>query len=407
MDSIDTTKIASSATAGVQSAGSNAEYTLIAPNYSRAGYGFAGWSTDFDATNSSIIYGPNETITTGNLGTNGMILYPVWVASTGMLQNWNGCNSLTTADPPNVWDVTGRSTLASMTALTDARDGNVYTVARLADGKCWMTENLRINAEATRGDTNRALAQGYGSYSGSGTNYGNFIGLADSENANFNSNDPSSANNATNSLYSSDGSTAINIGSSDGPGYRIPRYNSNNTNRSLTPNYNANDNTDYYQWYGYGNYYNWTSAVANTNYFDASNISVTTTSLCPAGWRLPQGGDKTRIESDNDNDFWTLVVTNLNGGTKPANYSSSTYPHYTGDTEGVSVAKLVRTFPSNFVLSGYWNGTRTWTRNSTGIYQSSTVNEYRYAHDFIIRSSYVGPAARDLKWGGFAVRCIK
>lgn len=28
--------------------------------------------------------------------------------------------------------------------LRDTRDGNSYTVAKLADGKCWMTENLRI-----------------------------------------------------------------------------------------------------------------------------------------------------------------------------------------------------------------------------------------------------------------------
>ena len=28
--------------------------------------------------------------------------------------------------------------------LTDTRDNNTYTVSKLADGKCWMTQNLRI-----------------------------------------------------------------------------------------------------------------------------------------------------------------------------------------------------------------------------------------------------------------------
>ena len=61
--------------------------TLIAPNYKRDSYGFAGWSTDYVATNSSTIYGPNQTITLGSgsgydadISTNGLILYPVWVA---------------------------------------------------------------------------------------------------------------------------------------------------------------------------------------------------------------------------------------------------------------------------------------------------------------------------------------
>ena len=393
MDSINTTKITSSATAGVQDAGSNAEYTLIAPNYSRAGYGFAGWSTDFEVTNSSTIYGPNETVTTGNLGTNGMILYPVWVASTGTLQNWDGCRSLTTAPTAT------RATLASMTALTDARDGNVYTVARLADGNCWMTENLRLNADATGGDQNKALSQGYGSYSGSGTNYGNFIGLAESENTNFNNTTP-------NSIYSSDGSTKININSSGNPTFRIPRYNSNNTNRSLTANYN-NNSTTYYSWYGYGNYYNWPAVIANTNYYGTNNTPVTNTSLCPTGWRLPQGGDKTRIESNQDNDFWTLIVTNLNGGANPANYDSQTRPYYTGTTEGTPVSKLVRKFPNNFVYSGSWNVAQPYSRSSLGNYWSSTANSNLDAYYLSFSSSSVYPGASIFnKNKGLSARCM-
>ena len=49
--------------------------------------------------------------------------------------------------------------LSSVTALTDQRDGETYAVARLADGNCWMIENLRLDAEDTLGDTNKVLAQ--------------------------------------------------------------------------------------------------------------------------------------------------------------------------------------------------------------------------------------------------------
>ena len=258
---------------------------LIAPNYSRPGYGFAGWSTKWDATTATnpIIYGPNEILAIADLPTNegitfssqGLILYPVWIASTGNLQGadgqgWTGCSSLTQA-PTN-----SRATLASMTALTDTRDNNVYAVARLADGKCWMVENLRLNAENSRGDANIAKAQGYGT----SQTYGNFIGLADSEDVNF-----SSSTTTANSLYSSDGSTEINIGNYF-MSYRMPRYNNKNINRSLTASYNDTGG----QWFSYGNYYTWSAAIADTAYYNQNNSSVATTSICPKGWRLPQGG---------------------------------------------------------------------------------------------------------------------
>ena len=39
--------------------------------------------------------------------------------------------------------------------LTDTRDNNTYTIAKLSDGKCWMTQNLRlINKTITSADSN-------------------------------------------------------------------------------------------------------------------------------------------------------------------------------------------------------------------------------------------------------------
>ena len=45
------------------------------------------------------------------------------------MQGWKGCDQLQT-----------NQTIT----LTDARDNNQYTVAKLLDGKCWMTQNLKI-----------------------------------------------------------------------------------------------------------------------------------------------------------------------------------------------------------------------------------------------------------------------
>ena len=100
-------------------------YTLFPSNFSRTGYGFAGWSDKFDyATNPEAkFYGPNETITlntadyTGN--NPGLSLYAVWVKSQGNLQDSakvaSVCSSLTQAGP----SVT--PTFASVSALTRLR----------------------------------------------------------------------------------------------------------------------------------------------------------------------------------------------------------------------------------------------------------------------------------------------
>ena len=405
-------------------------FTLIAPNYSRPGYGFAGWSTKWDAVsaynnNETVyIYGPNEYITTTNLATNesitfssqGLILYPVWIASAGNLQGtngqgWTGCSSLTQA-PTNT-----RATLASMTALKDTRDNNVYAVARLADGKCWMVENLRLDAENTRGDTNKAKAQGYGDATDSAQgDLGKFIGLADSENTNFSSTAPTIVNNATNSLYSSDGSTEINIGSGSNPGYRMPRYNNDNINRSLTASYNG---AGHYQWYSYGNYYTWSAAIADTAYYNQNNLSVTTTSICPAGWRLPEGGqayaagDTGGVNVTNSpstyRDFYNLGYSIMGSVAydSQANNGSSYYDSATTNTAGDTADKALRKFPNNFVYSGWFNGSSAGSRNSYGYYWSSSALSNAFAYDFYIYNYYAYPGTINrVNYTGHTVRCV-
>ncbi|MBR3256393.1 hypothetical protein IKG10_01850 [Candidatus Saccharibacteria bacterium] len=265
-------------TMGNQSASDGNSIDLLASNFSRTGYGFAGWSDAFDYTTNqnAHFYGPQETITvpTGTT-TNGLSLYAVWIKSQGSLQDstkvaqlcGTGAGSLTTAPTD------GTANLASVSALTDSRDNNTYAIAKLADGKCWMIENLRL--ESTNSDNSTgALAQGYGTSS----TYGNFSGLADAESANF------SNSTTANSLYYSgtqSGTASINIGTSNYPGYRMPRYNNLNTpanasNRPQNPTSNTftNNNTTVGM-YSYGNYYTWHAAIADLTYNGTNNSSVT------------------------------------------------------------------------------------------------------------------------------------
>ena len=389
--------------------------SLVASNFSRAGYGFAGWSLDpnagtklldNDSTNNSIVYGPQETITlpadfsdndTDNDGE--VKLYAVWLQSQGNLQGWAGCANLDTATYDSV---TGQLdfTKNSVTALTDQRDNDTYAVARLADGNCWMIENLRLDNTASH-NSDGFMAQGYGSYSGTGTNYGDFVGLANSEYNTFSST-------TANSIYYSgtqSGTATMNIGTGSANS-RFPRYNNLNTaSRAVNPisDIFANDNTTGGM-YSYGNYYTWHAAIADLTYYNTNNQSASNTSLCPTGWHLPKGGNKT---NETNNDFWALVVDEINEGTKPVNYSSSTYPYYNGATEANPVANRLKSYPNNFLYSGNYDSLSAYNRGINGVYWSSTSYDGSSEYHLGLKNTSVYPGtAYGSKYVASSIRCV-
>ena len=388
---------------GQQWAYSSSTYaTLLASNYSRKGYGFAGWSEDQDAaqklnrttaTNpddptATVIYGPQEQITLkSDHAINGLSLYAIWVPSAGTLQNWTCPDNITMP-------------IGSVTALTDQRDSQTYAIAKLADGKCWMIENLRLEAENTMGQnrtdpsvTNESLAQGYGS----SETYGNFTGLATAENENFTNTTPPAAN----SLYSANGSTpnVIKNGDYNFRYSRMPRYNNTNTqNRAVGPTDNGNNI------YIYGNYYTWAAAVADVSQYGTKGQSVANASLCPAGWRLPKGGDK---ESESDNDFWTLIVTNINNGIKPANYDNAANPYYEGTSEAGPIAASLLAYPNNLLYSGYFRGSSVTSTGSFGQYWTSTVSSNIASFDLYFNVGRISPGTTSWdKYQGGSIGCI-
>ncbi|MBR3115602.1 hypothetical protein IKF30_00005, partial [Candidatus Saccharibacteria bacterium] len=391
-------------TMGCQSATDNASVTLLASNFSRTGYGFAGWSDKFDyATNAEAkFYGPQETIT-APVGTtaNGLSLYAVWVKSEGNLQDTSKVTSLCgtngTGGSLIAAPTDGTANLTSVSALTDQRDNNTYAIAKLADGKCWMIENLRLESTADH-NSDGTLAQGYGT----SATYGNFGGLATAESTNF------SNITTANSLYYSgtqSGDATIDIGTTNYPGYRMPRYNNLNTStRASNPTSNTFPNDDTTGgMYSYGNYYTWHAAIADLAYNGTNNQSTTGTSLCPAGWHLPKGGDKS---NEVNNELWSLVVDGINGGTKPANYDSSTYPYYNDTPEGSDASNKLRAYPNNFLYSGYFSTSSAYNRGSSGYYWSSTARYRSSSYRLYLYSSLVSPGTDSISMNyGLSIRC--
>jgi uncharacterized protein (TIGR02145 family) len=363
---------------------------LYAPNYWKTNHGFVGWSPNPNATvgGTDPIYGPMESISAPSYGIYGqeisgiktITLYAIWLEadSSKTMQTFTAsdCQNLAQA---TFNSVTGKITApaGSMTALKDQRDGNVYTVARLADGNCWMTENLRLEAVNTIGNnqfdssvTNESLAQGYG---------GVFVGLDSTEDSNF-----SYVTNATpNNMYNSTNITG------DYPAWRFPRYNNSNTNTSLTASHNGDNYNN--SWYSYGNYYTWSAAMANTTAYISSTgesgSESSDTSLCPTNWTLPTGGSATK-------DFGNLSQQYGGSGSGQSG------------TAGTMMSERFRAFPNNFLYASSFSGSSIYDRGRSGYYWSRSAEDDYYSVNLSLESKYFYPFNGSSKHYGLSVRCL-
>ena len=123
------------------------------------------------------------------------------------------------------------------TSVYDNRDGHTYTVQQLLDGNCWMIENLDLGRTTLTTDLTSA-------------------------NTNISSTITSST---FNSWY------APNSSQSDGQ-------------------FSYDNNGDPVAGITLGTYYNYYAATAGAN-LGESNTDDATQDICPAGWRLPTGGE--------------------------------------------------------------------------------------------------------------------
>ena len=135
----------------------------------RTDYEFMGWiATTNNPTTSAVTYSDNANVDINPTNADEITLTAKWklkpkgiyTISNMQQMNPNICKANTTplatattldtdgshhGDPNYVPTVT----------LTDTRDNNTYTISKLADGKCWMTQNLRIiNKTITPADSN-------------------------------------------------------------------------------------------------------------------------------------------------------------------------------------------------------------------------------------------------------------
>ena len=351
---------------GDQTVTNDSDVVLYAPNFKRTGYGFAGWNTKKNGTGTD--YGPNETIITpSNVETKGLTLYAKWVQSAGNLQGWAGCNDLGYGE---------------VTALTDTRDNDTYAIAKLADGRCWMIENLRL---ADKDSNNNDII-----LSSANTN-NPLLPLTNASGATSNHLSPTT--NPDQTAWCTDSTSGC---------FDKSMLATNNT--TLFTNNNSSNYDPAGNVYSYGNYYNWYSATAGRGTYDFSTKhSNTSGDICPAGWHLPTGGANA---NKSKSEYWQLSTAII--GSEPANVSTTETSYYTGDPEGVNASKAVRGFPNNFVYSGGINNDGTIVSRSIAENRwSSTVsgNNTAYLIQYSNAVLYPGSGA-NRKFTGRAIRCV-
>ena len=244
------------------------------------------------------------------------------------------------------------------TEVVDSRDGKLYTIARLADGKCWMTSNLDLAGGTTITSADSDISSDYT--------------LPQSAVKN------SSDNNLADSTQFSDNATAY-------------VFNSGNTSDCG----GSGQNTPC------GSYYSWLAATAGTG-SSTANYHNAPSSICPKGWRLP-----------------TATTSNANA-TSGTNYQSGDFYqmaiHY-GLASGVLVEdpdndpKFIDyagpgTVP-NFLLAGRYNSGLFYYGGNGGSYWSATASGSPLAYSMGFNSGGVGSVYNDSRKLGFSVRCVR
>ena len=189
-------------------------------------------------------------------------------------------------------EICASSTENDTTRLTDIRDGKQYWVAKLADGNCWMTQNLALDLSVDTQLTPEDSDVSSPWTPGWDTQTDAKIGIENSaETLSWNLGEyvlstPTAGNECSDG--SSFGLPVSAFANCVGGGFVEVSTMSPMT--ELSDNGTVIDGNKYDAHYLTGNYYQWNAATAGTG--DAITDEDADGSICPRGWRLPAGNNQ-------------------------------------------------------------------------------------------------------------------
>ena len=236
--------------------------------------------------------------------------------------------------------------------LKDQRDEQEYTIAKLADGKIWMTKNLNLAGGTEITAELSDIPEGYILPTENGFQEGNRL--------------PESSNGWT-------------------------------ANFTKAYIYNTKNNTDACN-NGCYSYYSWHAATVGSGINIITDNTDASYSICPKGWKMPNTRSGTE---DNSTDFRSLMLL-LGGSLSISKYDNSTIP------TGENLYNQLLQNPLKFSLAGYTSGTIPIKNGgSYGEYWTSTVeNEYNSYSFALYNGSTVDTAEFYRNYYGYSVRCL-
>ena len=314
----------------------------------RSGYTFLGWCagtvTNTDGTDScsGTTYAAGGTYTLDGTTTNNISLTAMWevpaatIANSTYLQDVEECPSTLT---------TGQ-----VYSLKDSRDEQSYNVAKLADGKCWMLDNLAL--DLTNSTVLNAMSES--NTNASNTTLGYLKGTSTG---------------TTSDKYA----TAKVANWTSSYSYSAPLVKMDYKNTVPT------DATSTAGGYKIGGYYNYCAASAGSYCYGNGTSAGTssgnaTESICPKGWRLPTGNTS---------------------GEYQALYNNSNYNTYAKYRAALHLP-----------LSGYFGIGSPSSQGSGGCFWSSTRSNNNSMYRLSLGTSGIDPAISYYRNYGNSVRCV-
>ena len=262
--------------------------------------------------------------------------------------------------------------------LTDTRDGKKYWVTKLADGNCWMTQNLDLDltngTPLTPEDSDVSsnwnpprTTEQPGTITSADTNtetYSWDLGMYVKSDPDGYSNYCDDAKGLSDATCTSAGWTNVSS--------MTPMDDGNATDVISGSTYNAH--------YLVGNLYQWNAATAGTGGTITSQDA--TDSICPKGWQLPTSNNS------NSGSFQALMNTYSISSNSAGSTAITQTPLYFN--------------PSGIVYSGSLR-----YAGSGGRYWSSTAySSASHAYGLGFSSGYVNPSYDLGRYGGRSVRCL-
>ena len=263
------------------------------------------------------------------------------------------------------------STMATMlpnvgdtVTLYDKRDSRAYTVAKLADNKYWMVDNLNLAGGTKLDSAGSNVPAGY-------TQSEPYYTLPDS------------------TAISSGTSVPSDQFSDDAGEYVFNTGNNTTTCNSSTP---------------CNSYYSWIAATLGGKQADGSTAQTqngynAAASICPKGWRLPTSTTSNANATTNNNwktgDWYTLATAY--GANLESNYIQYAATFYNNAGPGTT---------PNFLLAGYYYNGSFYGGGPNGNYWSSTAYSSTLAYRLRFDSEVVSSADGNNRWLGHSVRCV-